>query len=309
MRLDFNILWFENQPNDVKTQVEEIEEHLQAVGFIPHIKMVPDGSNIEELGEEQSRYDEFDLVVVDYDLGHPGRNGDWVAQQIRRHFGFTDIIFYSGKRPGELRKMVYEGGIDGVYCFNRPDLAEKLATHIDQVMRRLSRLEAMRGLAMGVVGRCDDEFRSLLLGTFNNADQEERSNLEAQLEKLVASARDVGTENFVRCTTFEEKLFNRSVTSFTLFKLVMFLLKGDARCTAQRKLLSEYDPKVLEPRNRLAHACESRTDSGWTVESQTKPAITLDDFPQLRKDMASHLANIRAIAPLLGLLVSNEPEK
>lgn len=299
MRLEFKILWFENQPNDVKTQVEEIKEHLFEVGFIPEIRMVPDGSTIEQLGEEQSRYDEFDLVVVDYDLGHPGKNGDWVAQQVRRYFGFTDIIFYSGKKPGELRELVFKGGIDGVYCFNRPDLAEKLATHIEQVMRRLSRLEAMRGLAMGVVGRCDDEFRSLLLRAFDNAGEHLKRQLDTHLDELVISARDTSAASFGKCSTFEEKLSSRSVTSFTLFKLVMFLLKGDGRCVDQRKLLSEYDPKVLEPRNRLAHAIESRRDSGWCVESQTKPTITIDDFPQLRKNLAIHLENIRSIAPLL----------
>lgn len=306
MRLEFKILWFENQPNDVRTQVEEIEDHLRAVGFIPDILMVPDGSNIEKYGEDQSRYDDFDLVVVDYDLGRPGKNGDWVAQQVRRYFGFTDIVFYSGKKPAELRKMVFEGGIDGVYCFNRPDLADKLATHIEQVMRRLSRLEAMRGLAMGVVGRCDDEFRSLLLRTFESAGEQDRKSLEGQLEDLVTSARDVGAAAFQKCTTFEEKLSSRSVTSFTLYKLVMFLLKGDPRCVAQRKLLSEYDPRVLEPRNRLAHAIEVRTAFGWSVESQTKPAITLDDFPTLRKDLAVHLGNIRSIAPLLGIMATEE---
>ena len=299
MRLEFKILWFENQPQDVRTQVEEIEEHLRAVGFIPHIEMVPDGSNVESFGRSQELYDDFDLVVVDYDLGHPGQNGDWVAKQVRRHFGFTDIIFYSGKRPGDLRKLVQEGGVDGVYCFNRPDLAEKLTIHIDQVMRRLSRLEAMRGLAMGVVGRCDDELKSILLYAFEKSAHEERKNFEEKLGELVDSARQVGERNFENCTNFEEKLQSRSVTSFTLYKLVLHILKGDGRCIPERKFLCDYNDHVLEPRNRLAHAVEKRTENGWAVESETKPALTVADFPELRKNLASHLKNIYGILPLL----------
>lgn len=306
MRLDFRILWFENQPNDVRTQVEEIEEHLRTVGFIPKIRMVPDGREVEQLGREQELFDEFDLVVVDYDLGDPGQNGDWVAQQVRRHFGFTDIIFYSGKKPGELRQMVYEGGIDGVYCFNRPDLAEKLTNHIDQVMRRLSRLEAMRGLAMGVVGRCDDDFKSLILYSYENMDESQQASIERVLNDLVTSSRDAGQKGFETCANFHEKLKNRSVTSFTLWKLALSILKSDERCTTHRKLLCNYDPAVLEPRNRLAHAIERRTETGWSVESEAKPAITLADFPQLRKDLAIHVTNIRSIAAAVGLDATEE---
>lgn len=308
MRLDFRILWFENQPNDVRTQVEEIEDHLRTVGFIPHVHMVPNGDDVESLGNDQELYDEFDLVVVDYDLGQPGQNGDWVAQQIRRHFGFTDIIFYSGKKPGELRQLVLDGGIDGVYCFNRPDLADKLAVHIDQVVRRLSRLEAMRGLAMGVVGRCDDELKSILLFTFQSLDENEQAALEAKLDGLVSSSRDAGQKGFEACTGFEEKLKSRSVTSFTLYKLGLHVLKGDERCAGERKLLCEYDPAVLEPRNRLAHAIEKKTATGWAVESDTKPAITITDFPKLRNDLAAHLTNIRAIPPLIGMHATEQPK-
>jgi len=299
VRLDFNILWFENQPNDVRAQVDEIEEHLQGVGFVPHVEMKPNGNDVEALGLQQERFDEFDLVVVDYDLGHPEQNGDWVAKQVRRHFGFTDIIFYSGKKPGELRKLVYDGGIDGVYCFNRPELAEKLAAHIDQVTRRISRLEAMRGLAMGIVGRCDDDLRSLLTTAFGKLDGDGREKMEAKLDSLVASAREIGQKKFEQCKTFDEKLSSRSVTSFTLYKMGMFLLDGKAHCADQRAVLTAYDPEVLEPRNRLAHAIETKTAEGWVVETPSKPDITLADFPKLRTDLARHLGNIRSLAPLL----------
>lgn len=299
MRLDFKILWFDNQPDDVRTQIEEIKDYLVEVGFVPHIVIEHDGTNVKELGEQQEFFDEFDLVVVDYDLGQPDQNGDWVAKQIRRHFGFTDIIFYSGKRPDQLRELVFQGGIDGVYCFNRPALAEKLNGHIDQVMRRLSRLEAMRGLAMGVVGRCDDELKSLLLKAFAVAAPEQQASLDDKLTKIVSDSRESGMRKFETCGNFEERMQSRSVTSFTLYKLALFLLKGDERCSAKRELLVEYDAKVLEPRNRLAHAIERRTETGWAVEASGKDPITTAEFPKLRKDLAAHLDNICQITSIV----------
>ena len=80
MRLEFKILWFENQPDDVKTQREEIIEYIESVGFVPYVQMEENSANLQALAASQELYDEFDLVVVDYDLGEPGKNGDWVAQ-------------------------------------------------------------------------------------------------------------------------------------------------------------------------------------------------------------------------------------
>lgn len=301
MRLEFKILWFENQPKDVKTQIEEIDEYIREAGFIPIICIEKDASNVEALGERQEAFDDFDLVVVDYDLGDLDRNGDWVAQQIRRHFGFTDIIFYSGKKPGQLRELVCKGNIDGVYCFNRPDLAEKLAVHIDQVVRRISRLEAMRGLSMGIVGKCDDELRLILRGAYSQGDQSAQAALDAQLDDLVERAQRSSVKRYGECRKFADKLNSRAVSSFTLSRLVQYHIRGDQRCDTAREILNGYEAAVLMPRNVLGHAIEERTESGWIVRATDAPDITVNDFRELRKNMAIHLANIRSIGSLLGL--------
>lgn len=300
MRLEFKILWFENQPKDVKTQVEEIEEYLSDAGFIPIVCMEKDASNLEALASTQETFDDFDLVVVDYDLGDPDRNGDWVAQQVRRYFGFTDIIFYSGKKPGQLRELVYKGDIDGVYCFNRPDLAEKLAVHIDQVVRRLSRLEAMRGLAMGVVGKCDDELKRVLLSAYKAGNSASQADLEGQLDSLIERAQKSSTRRYAECRKFSDKLNSRAVSSFSLSRLLQYLIRGDDRCTAERELLVRYEEDVLRPRNVLGHATEERTEAGWVIRPADAPEITAKDFQQLRKNMAIHFSNIRAIGSIVG---------
>ena len=149
MRLEFTILWFENQPADVQTQVEEIEDHIREVGFIPHIKLEVNADNLEALSASQALYKDYDLVVVDYDLGTPGLNGDHVAQSVRQTFGFTDIIFYSGQKTVDLRQLVHDHQIDGVYCLERTSLAERLGSHIEQVVERLSAPSVNAGLAHG----------------------------------------------------------------------------------------------------------------------------------------------------------------
>ncbi|MBI1179839.1 MAG: hypothetical protein GC201_04725 [Alphaproteobacteria bacterium] len=299
MRLQFRVLWFENQPQDVRTQIEEIEEYVREVGFIPQIEMQVDASNLNEYARQQQLYNEVDLVVVDFDLGNPDENGDHVAQMVRRGFGFTDIIFYSGHKTVDLRNLVKERGIDGVYCMERPQLFERLALHIDQVVRRLSRLEAMRGLAMGTVGKIDDELRLLIAAEYGACTAAQQSQIVATLDDLVASGARVQAEGYAKCEDLAARLESRAVTSFHLQKLALAITKGNQACGDERKLLGKYDNEVLQPRNTLGHAIETKGDKGWEVTSAGKPPITSVDFRKLRQDLARHLANILSLRPIL----------
>lgn len=301
MRLEFKILWFENQPDAVKAQREDIIEYIESVGFVPEVQMEESAANLEALAEAQEKYDEYDLVVVDYDLGEPGKNGDWVAQQVRRRFGFTDIIFYSGKKPGDLRKMVCEANIDGVYCFNRPQLAEKLAVHIDQVVRRLSRLEAMRGLTMGVVGKCDDEIRKILHAIYLATDDAGKAKLNLAFDEAVAKAAESSAAGYQRVGKFAEKLSCRAASSFVLYKVAVATLRGYEELEGQREKLVGYKEQVLDPRNVLGHATEEQAEDGWIVTSTGAPPIGSADFPLLRHNLASHLKNVRSIRIYFGI--------
>jgi hypothetical protein len=299
MRLDFSILWFENQPQDVKTQIEEIEDFIGEVGFTPKLQIEPNGSNLGDLIRQQQAFDDFDLVVVDYDLGSPGMDGDHVAQSVRRGFGFTDIIFYSGHQTANLRGLVHDRQIDGVYCVERRGLAERLTVHIEQVVRRLSRLEGMRGLVMGTVGKCDDELRKLLAAEHEAAEDASRKKIVEDLDAMVSSSAKAQAERYAQCSTFSDRLENRTVTSFHLQKMALAVTKGDETCRDHRKVLGRYDSEVLQPRNILGHAIEERGDRGWVVSSREKPAIGSDDFPKLRQDLSLHLRNIESIGSLL----------
>jgi len=292
-------LWFENQPQDVRTQVEEIEDCVKDAGFIPRIQMEVDTTNLDALGKQQQVFDEFDLVVVDFDLGKDNMSGDDVALTVRRSFGFTDIIFYSGQKTVDLRKLVNERQIDGVYCIERQRLAERLAVHIEQSVKRMSRLEAMRGLTMGTVGKCDDEIREFLRAKFKSCIEGKQAEMSALVDELVNDAARLQTERYQKCETFEEKLASRAVTSFHLQKLALAVLKGDEGGAELRKVLTRYDAEVLKPRNTLGHAVEIRGERGWEVSSHGEDPISSKDFPKLRLDMGTHVENIFRLRPLL----------
>lgn len=296
MRLEFNILWFENQPEDVATQMEEIAEHIEAAGFRASLTVKPNADDLNALAERQEKFHDFDLVVIDWDLGGDGMQGDELAYRCRARFGFTDIVFYSGKRPNELREMVYNRGIDGVYCMSRGELVASLTEHIDEVVKRLSRLEAMRGVSVGAVGRCDQMLRVALRRMYAGMDDDARRKTDDYLAECVVSGAEASRKGYDACDTFDDRLDCRSVTSFTLWKTASHLLKRRGDLKDRYDVLKRYNDEALEPRNRLGHAVEEQGSDGWIVASESKPAIGQADFPKLRRDLLAHLDNLAGLS-------------
>jgi len=295
VRLEFNILWFENQPDDIATTITEIKEYIEEVGFRSGINLQTDTSHLEALSQQQEAFNEFDLVLVDWDLGIPEIQGDEVARRVRARFGFTDIIFYSGKAPANLRAMVHKLGIDGVYCMPRTQLVASLVEHIDEVVKRLSRLEAMRGIAVGTVGKCDEDFKQILTELYMQTDAEGRSAIEQRLDELVSSGAANSAKKYGKCADFHARLASRAVTSFHLQKLTLEMTKGREDVRSYRSILGRYDQEVLGPRNVLGHAVERRAKNGWEVTSGGDTPITREDFPALRASFARHLDNLKGL--------------
>jgi hypothetical protein len=69
MRLDFNVLWVDDQPDRIKAQIEAIERRMEAQGFLFKPTLC---RSIDEVQQSVSNYiftDEIDLILVDWDLG------------------------------------------------------------------------------------------------------------------------------------------------------------------------------------------------------------------------------------------------
>ncbi|SOE01832.1 hypothetical protein [Caenispirillum bisanense] len=298
MRLEFGVLWFENQPDDVRGQRKEIEEYIEELGFKPRIEMLSDGDEVEILAERQRLYDDFEIVLVDYDLGQAGK-GDKLAGRIRKGFGFTDIVFYSGLTTVDLRNLVHKAQIDGVYCMERRHLADRLEGRIDEAARRLSRLEGMRGLAMGIVGKCDAALKSILLSEYEAAEADKKTEIVDQLDTLVTQSAAAMRDKYGKAETFRDRLHSRTVTSFHLYKLALHLTKGREACKEHREILKSYNTAVLDLRNVLGHVAEVRGPRGWEISKDADASINIEDFPELRREMARHFDNIVALGEIL----------
>jgi response regulator of citrate/malate metabolism len=114
MRLDFNVLWVDDQPDRIDAQITAITKRMEEDGFQFKPTLC---QSIEEvrtsIGEDVFK-DEIDLILVDWDLGG-NVQGQEAITTIRETVFYKDIVFYSARNPADtLRKLACEKGVEGI---------------------------------------------------------------------------------------------------------------------------------------------------------------------------------------------------
>lgn len=105
MRLDFNVIWVDDQPARVEAQIKKIRSLMEEEGFNFKPTMCKSMDQVKSAIAEDIFRDEVDLILVDWDLGSDIRGQD-VIEEIRRTIPYKDVIFYSAQTsPGDLRQF------------------------------------------------------------------------------------------------------------------------------------------------------------------------------------------------------------
>ena len=300
MRLDINVLWFEDAFAELDAGVARLSRHLRQHGYGLEIRGYGDTSSMEELAARQKQGHEFDLIVVDYNLLN-GALGTDVAVEVRELFPFTRIVFYSGQsdRKG-LMGLMAEKGVEGVFCEARGNIIDRLQEIMDAIVADNNRLAGMRGLAAEVVGRCGDHLRNALK---HIAQLDHDKAYKKLMEKAKSSGQDA-LSKLDKCKTFDELLACRAVTSMHLYMATKSLSKGLVG-PEFLECLALYEVEALGIRNSLSHAVqEFYEDGSWKLGGD--PDLTIAAFPGLRANFRKHLKNCEVVASAIATHVAKE---
>lgn len=296
MSLHFGICWIEDQASDA--EVERVEAAVRASGFEPLIERVEKQAEIRAFAERQTHHQDFDLILLDLNLGG-GLRGDELARQVRAAFRSTTILFYSAEDEASLRDRMAEQRVEGVYCIHRDRLAGRVGELVGHLSPALNRLSSMRGLAARVVAECDQDFRAILahLGS-KGAAGEIAESLRQRVREAAASQADI-VEGL---TTLEELLESHAVHSGALYLEVKERARthgGDELLSIVRRLHRGFLSQVIGRRNTLAHALEARTDEGWQIVRSSGDPVTVADFPRYRTEFQTQLGLVRRLREIL----------
>lgn len=297
MNLTFNVCWIEDQASDA--ELDAIRNSIRQNGFEPEIERIQTEDQIKEFATKQRHYHDYELILLDLALGE-GLRGNKLAADVRRHFPSAPLLFYSGENEAPLRKMMFDEGIEGVYCVHRADLPERVRQLVGDLSPALNRLNAMRGLAAQVVANCDQELRDVIL--YFCQEPKKADEVVAKLKEKIADNSGKFSAKLDAYNTIDELLYELPLSSGVLFSTVRSMAREENGSDEVRDLVravKDYPKSVLFRRNTLAHALEERTEKGWIIQRGNAKPLKVSDFERYRGDFLRYHRDIRKLRSLL----------
>jgi predicted DNA-binding protein/CheY-like chemotaxis protein len=309
MRLDYKILWFEDQQNNVEEVEKGLSTRLSRLGFNLNVDWIKPASELNStIGQIKNIVNDFDLILLDYDLGKDSFNGADIAKKLRRSNFLTDIIFYSSASPHDLRQYMFNQHVDGVFCINRNNLQSDSFDIIQNRIRKILDINHMRGIVMEVVSEFDESINDLALTLESQIDCNQKKNeiysfIQEKINTL-SLKNDTQIKEIINHETgcnFENLLNHRACSSFIKYEILKKMLEDledKYNITNILEVLKKYNEEVISPRNQLAHV-KPTTEKGKTVFKAGDKIYGENEFKLLRQNLLNHRDNFCDLKNLL----------
>lgn len=301
MRLDFNVLWVDDQPNPIESLIESIALQMSSEGFdfIPRKCTTMD--EVEEAISDHVFTDEIDLILVDWDLGN-NVHGEDAIDRIRQIARYKDVVFYSGEATVEdLRRKAFEKGLEGVYCASRRELVDEVIGVFESLIKKVLDLDHMRGIVMGATSDIDHMVNTCLGLAHDKLDDEGKAKfIEEALGRVLNKVENINKQcEKLKATPSMEALFKAHMLLTSMDRLRMLAeVLGKTEFASYSfgvATLKSYSDGVANSRNLLAHAVMVPLGKPNSVTDGSGKVIDLNEMRELRKRILSLRSDFRAL--------------
>ena len=303
MKTSFNIAWVDDNFNDpamdLASQLSRKIERKNSFSLVTkdvYAEVTKGDFNalLSNLAATIDLSNSIDLILIDYELGN-NTTGEKIANKFRAKLPSVDILFYSGKQGAEdLRQLIANENVDGVYCVGRRNLAEGTYSVIENIINRSHKISTLRGLILNSVCEMDHMIREILCkySAASEAQMNEIKNKAVQLIRPQSQAQRTILEN----TPIEDLLNHKNMMSGRLFGILEQIKNSLGLSVLQRNLLSSYRSKILELRTTAAHAKEATCQTtGQSMLKFNNIEYKRHDIDDICKTIVSHENNIQSI--------------
>ncbi|URI09425.1 hypothetical protein MW290_28075 [Aquincola tertiaricarbonis] len=301
MRLDFNVLWIEDQPDRVAAQSKKIASEMANEGFEFRPRACKSIDDVEKVIADNVFTDEVDLILVDWDLGN-NMHGEDAIEKIRRIIQYKDVVFYSGQlSASQLRQKVYERQLEGVYCVGREDLIEEVIGVFESLIKKVLDIDHTRGIVMGATSDIDHIINTCLqLAHGKMSDQGKATFVSHAVRRIEDKVKDVVAKaEALRGTPTVDALLEAHMvfTSDDRLRLLINTLKMRefANHAAAVETLKLYRQGVQGKRNILGHAVLEPKGKPTGVANAAGNVVGLEEMRELRKQILGLRAEFRAL--------------
>jgi hypothetical protein len=152
MKLNYYLLWVEDDDSWFETTSELFKETIFDYGFNPIIeRKVSLDEVVEEI--EASGLKKYDILLIDFNL-KDSKSGDSIIDKLRDRDIYTDIIFYSSDKSLIL-DSVSKHQFEGVYHSDRKEIEDKFVKVFKTTIKKIEEINSMRGLIVGETSELD----------------------------------------------------------------------------------------------------------------------------------------------------------
>jgi hypothetical protein len=288
MRLDFNVLWVDDQPGAVQAQITRIAGYMKEQGFQFTPTLCHSIDEVESKLTEDVFVDEVDMVLVDWDLG-AGARGQDAIERIREKIRYKDVVFYSAQTaPNVLMDLVRENDLEGVYCCTRTDLVNEVEGVFDSLIKKVLDLDHTRGIVMGATSDVDHMVNECL-GTIHASlgDDGKKQFISTALAAVEKKLKDITKLGEKLKTETDIAAFHKAhmlFTSMERLKLLKSALKtgGSHENSGAHASVVKYMEEVVPERNDLGHVVLVPEGKPTMVVNAIGNLVNLDDMRVLR---------------------------
>ena len=304
MKLDYHILWFEDQPKNVKPSEENIRNAIARLGFQPHIDLRAVTVDVLDPLINLPPQHEVDLVLIDWKLGGE-HDGAKLARQVRQKFRDTDIAFtLSAESQETLRRLIYEQKIDGVYCFHRQNLSERAIGLIHSQTRKVLDVNHMRGIVMAATNDLDQAMIQCLQLVQSIIRPLDSNKFAVEIgEQVSASLRKKATEIEALAAKGELEMLLRqpafgAALRLTVLQTEIQKISDQLDGGVSVEMLGRYHKEVITPWEVLTYGLWTEGDGEMAFSSSGK-SFDQDAMIALRLKLLSHSDNLKSLFSML----------
>jgi CheY-like chemotaxis protein len=310
MRLDFNVLWIDDQPSGVIGAIENLRFHVAEEGFMLRVKQVTNVEEALDLVRDHVLIDQIDLVLVDFDLGvGDGSGGETVLAAMKTAMPYKEVVFYSAVATADLRRHAFEEGVEGVYCANRMSLADTVKGVFDALVKKVLDIDHCRGIILGATSDIDYLVNDILRAIDAKLDDEQRAESIAQGLKMIDSNLDRSRktrDKLAEAATMDAMLEQHQLfTSANRLQLLRVILKGlyEDEQPELGEMLKEYVNRIPQVRNMFGHVPLAAGDAHKALSNFGGATVDPDTLRDVRKELIRFRDHFLRLAELAGCIV------
>ncbi|MGE4496430.1 MAG: hypothetical protein AB7E48_01010 [Deferribacterales bacterium] len=289
MRLNYKVLWLDDQIRSVNDEIEEVKTYINSKGFYPDFTTE---STFTRMYIEKQLSQPWNIIVFDYDTGNAEFSGLTAIDTVRRCEYYTEIVIYTTTQSN-LDKIRTEFK-EGVFSSLRDNVVEKVKTVIDLTLKKIMDVNVMRGLVLASVAENDFLMNKVLEHILETEpslilkQETLRKEIDNKIEDTNKRRAQKLDEN--NDTLISYYINSNILTSETRKDFFMRLGKNHSDCKKYYESIKPYTD-ILKKRNLLAHG-HTCIDSGRecirSIHENETGIFTLEDALDLRKKLISY---------------------